>query len=137
MNDASVTGFHHVALTVSDLARSAEFYERLLDLELTIDEHEESRQAKVYRITGTGAVLGLVQHATTADATGEASFRPDRIGLDHVAFAVSDRAAVDRWVERLDGLGIAHSGAIDIPVGAILNFRDPDDIQLSIFWDQG
>ncbi len=137
MNDGSVTGFHHVALTVSDLARSAAWYERLLELELTIDEHEESRQAKVYRIAGTGSVLGLVQHATTAVSTGEASFRPDRIGLDHVAFAVADRAAVDGWVDRLDGLGITHSGAIDIPVGAILNFRDPDDIQISIFWDQG
>jgi catechol-2,3-dioxygenase len=61
-------------------------------------------------------------------------FRPDRVGLDHLALAVPDRPTLDRWVQRLDALGIAHSGAIDIPAGAILNFRDPDDIQVSLFW---
>ncbi len=62
-------------------------------------------------------------------------FRPDRTGLDHAAFSVGGREDVDAWVERLDAAGIGHSGPIDIALGAILNFADPDGIQLSIFYE--
>ena len=31
--------------------------------------------------------------------------------------------------------GIEHSGRIDISLGAILNFADPDGIALSIFYE--
>ena len=40
-----------------------------------------------------------------------------------------------QWVERLDAIGIEHSGRIDIGIGAILNFADPDGTQLSIFYE--
>ncbi len=39
------------------------------------------------------------------------------------------------WVTRLDDADVKHSGAISIPSGAILNFADPDGVQLSIFWE--
>ncbi len=52
-----------------------------------------------------------------------------------LAFSVRGREDVDAWVERLDAAGIEHSGRIDIPLGAILNFADPDGIQLSIFYE--
>lgn len=133
MADAALTGFHHVALTVSDLAASAAWYERLFDLEQVIDEPGDERRAKVYRLRGTTALLGLVQHAGN-DGSG---FRPDRTGLDHAAFQVATRADIDAWAERLDDADVAHSGVISIPMGAILNFADPDGIQLSIFWDEG
>lgn len=131
MNDAALTGFHHVALTVRDLATSAAWYEGLFDLELVIDESGEARRGKVYRLRGTPAMLGLVEH----DANDGTPFRPDRTGLDHAAFAVATRAAMDAWVRRLDAAEVEHSGAISIPTGAILNFADPDGVQLSIFWE--
>ncbi len=133
MSDAALTGFHHVALTVRDLETSAAWYERLFDLEQVIDEPGEERQAKVYRLNGTGALLGLVQHGSNDGS----SFRADRTGLDHAALQVAGRADIDAWATRLDDVGIEHSGVIPIPMGAILNFADPDGIQLSIFWDEG
>ena len=132
MNDAAVTGLHHVALTVRDLDASAAWYERLFDLELAIDEPGDERRAKVYRLRGTSAMLGLVQHG----GNDGSAFRPDRTGLDHAAFAVATRAGVDAWVARLDEAGVEHSGAIPIPPGAILNFADPDGVALSIFWEE-
>ncbi len=94
MLDAPVTGFHHLALTVRDLAASTAWYERLFDLEMVIDEPGDARQAKVYRLRGTSAMLGLVQHS----GNDGSAFRPDRTGLDHAAFAVSSRTDMDAWV---------------------------------------
>ena len=133
MPDASVTGFHHVALTIRDLDVSAPWYERLFDLDPVIDEPGDQRRAKVYRLRGTSAMLGLVEHADNDGTT----FRPDRTGLDHAAFAVASHDDMAAWVTRLDEAGVEHSGAISIPSGAILNFNDPDGVQLSIFWEAG
>lgn len=131
MSDGAVTGFHHLALTVRDLDASTSWYERLFELDPAIDEPGDERRAKVYRLRGTTQMLGLVEHRGN---DGE-RFRPDRTGLDHAAFAVATRADVDAWAERLDLAGIEHSGRIDIALGAILNFADPDGIALSIFYE--
>lgn len=131
MADGTVTGMHHLSLTVRDLDTSASWYERLFDLEAVTDEAGDERRAKVYRLQGTTVMLGLTEHRGN-DGSG---FRPDRTGLDHAAFAVATRADVDAWAERLDTACVGHSGRIDIPIGAILNFPDPDGIQLSIFYE--
>ena len=131
MSDGSVTGFHHLALTVRDFDASTSWYERLFDLDPVIDEPGDERRARVYRLRGTTQMLGLVEHRSNDGA----AFRPDRTGLDHAAFSVPTRAEVDAWAQRLDVAGIEHSGRIDIPNGAILNFSDPDGIALSIFYE--
>ena len=131
MADGTVTGMHHLSLTVRDVDTSASWYERLFDLEAVMDEAGDERRAKVYRLGGTTVMLGLTEHRGN-DGSG---FRPDRTGLDHAAFAVATRADVDAWAERLDTACVGHSGRIDIPIGAILNFPDPDGIQLSIFYE--
>ena len=131
MADGTVTGMHHLSLTVRDLDTSASWYERLFDLEAVMDEAGDERRAKVYRLGGTTVMLGLTEHRDN-DGSG---FRPDRTGLDHAAFAVATRGDVDAWAERLDTACVGHSGRIDIPIGAILNFPDPDGIQLSIFYE--
>ncbi len=127
-----VAGFHHAALTVSDLERSRGWYEQVFDLDLQFEEHEEHRRAAIYRFAGTDGMLGLVEHRG-----GEVdAFRPERIGLDHLAFTVLTRDAIEDWAVQLGSLGVEHSGVIDIPPGGILNFRDPDGIQLAVFWDR-
>ena len=128
-----VAGFHHTALTVSDLDRSRAWYEAVFDLEPMFEEHDDGRRAAIYRFAGTDCMLGLVQHG---DGAGD-GFDPQRAGLDHLAFTVGTREAIDGWATQLAALDIEHSGVIDIPPGAILNFRDPDGIQLAMFWDHG
>ena len=63
-------------------------------------------------------------------------FSEFRTGLDHLEFLVADRPDLDRWAEHLDSHHIPHSG-VKQPTrstNAMLTFRDPDNIQLELFW---
>jgi glyoxylase I family protein len=128
----TTAGFHHVALTVSDLAASAQWYREVLGLEEAFAESSAERRAVILRLPGGSASLGLVQHGAPHDQR----FDPARVGLDHLAFQVDERGELDAWARRLDERGVQHSGAIDIPPGAILNFKDPDGVALAFFWDR-
>lgn len=128
---SELTGFHHVALAVSDLAASAAWYQRVLGLVELFREDGNDRRAVVFGFPGGGHAVGLVWHAETTGV-----FDPRQIGLDHFSFVVERREDLDAWVQHLDDEGVAHSGVVDVPPGVILNFKDPDDIALAIFWDR-
>lgn len=51
--------------------------------------------------------------------------------MDHVAFAVADRRALELWATRLTELGVTHSGIKEATCGGVITLRDPDSIQLS------
>jgi catechol 2,3-dioxygenase-like lactoylglutathione lyase family enzyme len=125
-------GFHHVALTVRDLDRSVAFYADVLGFVELFRENSDERRACVMRFPGGAPGVGLVQHRPGYDVP----FDPTRLGLDHVAFTVDSRDGLDHWARRLTDAGVEHSGALDIPPGAILNFKDPDGIALALFWDR-
>jgi len=127
-----LAGFHHLALTVTDLNASIEWYAAVLGFDELFREDGEHRKACVMRFPGGGQQLGLVQFLPLDDG----GFDPRRIGLDHLALAVATRAELDAWAERLTTAGVQHSGAIEVPPGVILNFKDPDGIALALFWDR-
>ena len=57
--------------------------------------------------------------------------------LNHVAIAVPARSDLDARAAWLDRLGVPHGGVIDAadPVKySVLVFRDPDNIQLELFF---
>ena len=120
----------HVAVTVSDLGRSTEWYGRLFDSEPVLDEDEESGRFHhtVFALDG-GQLFGLHTHP---DGPG-AAFDERNTGLDHVSFTCRDRGELERWASRLDELGIAHDGIKDAHYGSGVSFRDPDDIALEFF----
>ena len=130
MTSASLTGAHHVALTVTDLERSVRWYGDVLGFRYLVsyDTADFDR-----RILGhpSGFVVALTQHR---DARG--AFDPRTVGLDHLALGVANRADLDRWVERLDELGIEHHGVqTTAEMGYnLVAFRDPDGIQLELYF---
>ncbi len=126
---ASFPAITHVALTVTDLDRSAAFYERLLGVEPALDEDTGAFYHKAYPVSD-GMLLGL--HLHPDGETGE-RFRVTQPGLDHVAFGCASRDELAGWQARLDELGIAHGGIVDAAYGSGLSFKDPDGIALEFF----
>ena len=98
------------------------------------DSPDGSFRKVFLRHPGLRTRLGLTQHRD-----GERGpFDETRIGLDHLAFGVPDRQALDTWAERLASAGVVQSGVAasnSIPGAAVLVFRDPDNIQLEFFYD--
>lgn len=117
----------HVALTVTDLARSVPWYRRLFDAEPVLDEDTGPFRHVVWQIGGT--LLGLHQFPDPQPGT----FDERRVGLDHVAFGCSTRQELEAWEARLDELGVTHGGIVDAGYGSGLSFRDPDGIALELF----
>jgi glyoxylase I family protein len=122
-------GISHVAVTVSDLDRSREWYGRLLDSDPVLDEDADGFYHVVYALEG-GSLLGLHTHPTPNE---HPEFSEYRSGLDHVAFGVANKGELEKWQSRLDELGIQHGGIVDAPYGSGLSFRDPDNIALEFF----
>lgn len=120
----------HVAVTVSDLHRSTEWYTALFGTGPVLDEDEESGtfHHTVFVLDG-GQLFGLHTHQG-GDGT---TFDERNPGLDHVAFGCADRAELERWAARLDELHIAHEGVKDAHYGSGVSFRDPDGIALEFF----
>ena len=129
-----ITSRIEVNLTVRDPGRSAAWYSELLGLQQRYDRTSDDGLLRyvVLHDPASGFSLGLVGHAANSgDAFDETS-----TGLDHLEFLVDHREDLDEWAERLDALGVAHSGIkdLDYTPNRMLTFRDPDNIQLEFFW---
>lgn len=133
----AITGIHHVSITVTDLEASLAWYQRLFAAERVPMKfphygREETGYGELVLEPRSGVVIGL--HTNTGN--DGAQFDEARTGLDHVAFSVGSRDALDEWTRRLDELGIAHSGVQSgdqpFPFATVV-FRDPDNIQLELF----
>jgi catechol 2,3-dioxygenase-like lactoylglutathione lyase family enzyme len=104
----------HVALTVTDLDASIQWYERLLGIKPVLDEDAGGFHHTVYLLQG-GTLLGLHKHPAT---DGNDRFDEHRPGLDHLSFGVADRAELEAWQARLEELGIPHGGIVDAHYGS-------------------
>jgi glyoxylase I family protein len=129
-----ITGRVEVSLTVRDPRRSAEWYRKLLGMETRYEYFPGDGRPDYVSLfePASGFVLCLVGHATSA---GE-PFDETRVGLDHLEFLVDRSEDLDAWADRLDELGVEHSG-VKRPAhtaNGMLTFRDPDNIQLEFFW---
>jgi catechol-2,3-dioxygenase len=121
----------HVALTVTDLARSVPWYERLFGTKPVLDEDTGPFRHVVWAVGST--LVGLHEFPDGKPGT----FDERRVGLDHVAFACASRGELEQWVARLDELGLEHGGIVDAHYGSGLSFRDPDNIALEFFAPPG
>ncbi|MFL0028357.1 VOC family protein [Streptomyces sp. NBUL23] len=122
-------------LTVTDIERSRAFYDAVLGLPVALDlppdaDEEYPRTALLplrrVDLPARDSLFGLRPVASDR-------FDEDRVGLDHVSFAVAGLADLERAPRHLDQLGVAHEGIKDIGAGFILELRDPDDIAVELF----
>jgi glyoxylase I family protein len=136
----SSTGYAHVRVTVTDIARSKAFYDSVFGWPTAVDSSDRIDEpgikqsvpdffgGTVYQ-TPSGALFGLRPVAAPGD-----TFDSERTGLDHVSFLVDSRADLEAAITGLDGLGVEHGEIIDLPDSglAILSFQDPDGINLEL-----
>jgi catechol 2,3-dioxygenase-like lactoylglutathione lyase family enzyme len=119
---------HHVTLTVSDVARSEQFYSKLFNFEKVTEFGPRA-------IMSNGSLLlVLTPPPDPAQAIKDDRFNENRLGLDHVSFSVASMADLEAAIKLLDTHGVQH-GAISplAPFGiAILALRDPDNIQIEL-----
>jgi glyoxylase I family protein len=129
---------HHLRLTVTDLARSREFYTSLLGFEVAVESPPPSDPAagEAFKILFGGIVMirgnllmGLRPMAPSGDR-----FDPDRVGLDHLSFGVASRADLERAAALFDDRGVPHGEITTLPSFGIdvLPFEDPDGMQLEL-----
>ena len=123
-----IEGVNHVALTVTDIDRSVEWYSMLFDAQILMEQHEDAFDRVALLVAPL--ILGLTRHK---DARGQDRFTETRAGLDHLSFGVPNRAGLDEWAARMDELGITHGPIRDVEYGSTLVARDPDNIQLEFF----
>jgi glyoxylase I family protein len=136
METQMINDIHHLGLTVLDADASAAWYAEVLGFHRVgaYSAPDASRRKVFLRHDGLRVRLGLTQHQHGPVAP----FDELRVGLDHLAFAVSSREELDGWAARFSQAGLAFSpvaSANSIPGAAVLVFRDPDNIQLELFFD--
>lgn len=119
---------HHVALTVSDVRRSQQFYSELLGFNFLTDFGSKA-------LLHNGSVLlALNPPPVPALAIPADTFSESRIGLDHLSLSVATMADLDAAISLLDVRGVSHGEIKPLePFGiAVLAFRDPDNIQVEL-----
>jgi glyoxylase I family protein len=127
----TITGFHHVALTVRDAAKSVQFYTDVFGFVPLLEVPDEAGRGykRVLAHAESRIILGLSVHGSNDGSP----FTEFRTGLDHLSFGVPSRAELDAWVARFDELGIEYSEIRATPVGDLLTVRDPDNIQVELW----
>lgn len=120
---------HHVALTVTDLKRSVDFYTGLFNFQAILD-----MGTRVLMHNGS-MVLAVTLPPDAAQAQPGDRFNENRVGLDHISFSVGSKAEMENAARLLDGRGVPHGEIKDLGAGLrlyVLALRDPDNIQIEL-----
>jgi glyoxylase I family protein len=130
---------HHIALTVRDLDASVTWYEQVFAVKHVMDTPHEGGTARILIDECSSLFFALHVHD---EASGD-EFSERRTGLDHIGMVVPAREDLVRWQDHLEQHGVrrvdradrplTQSPIADEPYGAVLVFRDPDNIQLELF----
>ena len=119
---------HHVTLTVTDVARSVDWYQGLFGPAIVLDRQGPTwtRQRMQWP---SGLIIGVSRH----DDTTAQAFDCTRVGLDHIGLDCADEAEVRAWAQRLDHLGYEHGPVESVAYGWAVTARDPDGIAIEFF----
>jgi glyoxylase I family protein len=134
----AISGVHHFSPTVSDVEVSAQWYERVFGMNrVPVAFPHYGDETGGYGVLlldpRSGVAIGLHHHEVNPGQP----FHESRTGLDHISFGVAERDHLHAWASWLDSIGIANSGVINtdnpLPYSVVV-FRDPDNIQLELFY---
>ncbi|HJR26059.1 MAG TPA: VOC family protein [Acidimicrobiales bacterium] len=138
MTPPAAPRLHHIAITVTDLDASIEWYERVFGIRHQADEPHDGGVGKLLADETMDLVIVLHRH----DGNDGGRFDETATGLDHAGFVVASREDLVAWQAHLEANGVeraattgqplTQSPITDQPYGSVLVFRDPDNIQLEL-----
>ncbi len=124
-----IAGLHHVALIVSDYARSKCFYTEVLGLHIVAEHHRAERDSwKLDLALPDGTQVELFSFPSPPPRVS----RPEACGLRHLALRVAD---LDTAIAHLHDHGVACEPVrMDEHTGRRFTFfPDPDDLPLELY----
>jgi lactoylglutathione lyase len=120
-----VVGLHHAGVHVSDLERSADFYQAVFGFSQAVAERLSLGTEQLVFLHAGGACLELIADGRGSRATGV---------VDHVAFEVDD---LDEWLIRLrrHGVPLLDEAPVEVPqlTARILFCLGPDGERIELF----
>ena len=124
----SLGKIHHMAITVTDVSRSLDFYTGLLGFQVAVEFEPR------VMLSNGDVLLVLTPPPDPAQALDDDRFSEHRVGLDHLSFAVDSHADLQRAARLFDDQGVER-GEIKPLEGFgiyVMAFRDPDNVQLEL-----
>jgi catechol 2,3-dioxygenase-like lactoylglutathione lyase family enzyme len=128
---------------VTDLDASIDWYSKVFGITQQMEGPHEGGYMKLLTTEAFDFVIVLHRH----DANESELFAESRTGLDHLGMGVPTRADLVAWQDHLEANGVVRSDMANKPLtqspiadedyGAVLVFRDPDNIQLEMFAPPG
>jgi catechol 2,3-dioxygenase-like lactoylglutathione lyase family enzyme len=118
---------HHVKIPVSDVRASADWYLRVLGLDVAIEFTEDDE----LRGVALEAADGTTQIALRHDPERAAALA----GFDLVALGVPTRDGVQAWADHLAALDQEHGGIVKGHNGGsvLVGLHDPDGIEIRLY----
>lgn len=127
----ALAGVHHLKFPVTDLARSLDWYQRVLGgVRQPHWDHQRpdgSIFAHILLVPGLPYPLELRDEPRMADRIR---------GFDPTVFAVDTVEDLERWQRHLDAQGVPNSGVLRGIIGWLLVFNDPDGLSLRLYSHQ-
>jgi catechol 2,3-dioxygenase-like lactoylglutathione lyase family enzyme len=120
-------GLSHLALRVTDLARARRFYVDTLGFQQVVEADG------LILVNASGTLVGLRGPTDQTAATDR--FDPHRVGLDHLALAIPDAAALEGLRRQLDAAGVPNNGieSDELTGATYISFYDPDGIAWELY----
>jgi len=121
-------GLSHIALRVRDLARSKQFYSETLGFPVALEFGD------IVLVNANGLLLGM--RGDNTQTAKDDTFDPFRVGIDHLALAVSNPAELEGLQKQLDAAGVRNNGVEDDATtgGRYVSFYDPDGIAWELYY---
>jgi catechol 2,3-dioxygenase-like lactoylglutathione lyase family enzyme len=121
-------GIHHLKIPVADLPSALAFYEKAFGAR---------RLADLDHVRPDGSTYAYILDVPHLSFVVELRLDPIQAvrskGFDAVTFAVDDHAAVQRWAEHFQTVGVEHSPVLTALLSWIVVAEDPDGNRFRLY----
>ena len=131
-----LTGVHHVSALSAHIARSHDFYTRVLGLRPLIRTVNQDDTSMYHLFFGDGAGTPG-SDMTVFDLPHAAQEHRGNNSISLTTFRVAGEATLVWWADRLASLGVRHSGIVRRDERLALDFADSESTPLSLVDDGG